>query len=111
MSVDTLIILGVCALVAAPIVIGLSRANEVVVLDARGGRLEVRRGRVPAKVLRELGEVARRAGLDGARLRVVAEGGRPRLIVEGAVDAGVAQRLRNVVGLFTLAELRQAKRG
>ncbi len=107
MDPDTLIILGICALVAAPIVIGITRANELVVLDARAGKLEVRRGRAPAKLLRELGEVTRRAKLDAVSLKIVAEDARPRLVLGGTVDDGVAQRLRNVVGLFTLAELRQ----
>ena len=107
MDPDTLIILGICALVGAPIVIGLTRANEIVVLDAKGGKLAVRLGRAPQKLLSELGEVARRAKLDGVALKIVVEDGRPRLVAEGPIDDGVAQRLRNVVGLFTLAELRQ----
>lgn len=110
MDTDTLVILGVCAAVAAPIVVGITRANELVVLAARGGRLEVRRGRAPAKLLSELGEVTRRARLDGVTLKIVAEDRRPRLLLTGEVDDGVAQRLRNVVGLFTLAQLRQPPR-
>lgn len=106
MDFDTLIILGICALVGVPIVVGLTRANEIVVVGCRAGKLEVKRGRAPAKLLSELGEVARRARLDAVTLRIVAEDGRPRLIPDGAVDEAVVQRLRNVVGLFTLAQLR-----
>lgn len=107
MDTDTLIVLGICAMVGVPIVIGLSRANELVVLGSREGKLIVKRGRAPVRFLSELGEVARRAKLDGVTLKVVVEDGRPRLIPEGAIDDGVLQRLRNVVGLFTLSQLRE----
>ncbi len=99
------VVLVLVALLAIPFVVALSRANELFVLELRGGQLEKVRGHVPPRLLADLEDVVRRSGAREGRLRVVREDGRPRLVLGSGWDEGVAQRLRNVVGTWKLAAL------
>jgi hypothetical protein len=84
----------------------LSRANELFSVSVRAGRLSITRGRLPQRLLDDMGDVVR--AVPRATVRAVSEGGRPRLIVRGAIDAMQAQRLRNLLGEWTVAQLRSA---
>jgi hypothetical protein len=97
------------ACLCAPIAFGLRRANELFVLSARSGRLTVTRGRVPPALFSELAELAERIRLDDAQICVVSESGVPRLVVKGAGGAAspaVEQAARNVLGRFSVAQIR-----
>jgi hypothetical protein len=74
-----------------------SRMNEVFCVSIRNGRCLVVRGHVPPSVWRELREVVGRAKIARGTVRVVREGGRPRLVTSG-LDEGTTQRLRNAFG-------------
>lgn len=71
-----------------------SRMNEVFCVSIRNGRCMIVRGRVPPSVWRELREVVGRAKIARGTVRVVKDGGRPRLVTSG-LDESTAQRLRN----------------
>lgn len=76
-----------------------SRANEVCAISVRGKRLLVVRGRVPPALYTDLASVLERAPIERATVRIVKEGGKPRLLARG-VPAADMQRLRNVVGTY-----------
>jgi hypothetical protein len=97
-------------LLSIPLVIAIARANEVVYLDVIAGKINVRRGRIPQRLLSDLADVTERPKIARAVLRIVAEGGRPRLIASGEIGEAQLQQLRNVVGLYRLAEIRNAPR-
>lgn len=97
------------AAVVALVLVALSRANEIFCVSVRDGRCMVVRGAVPPSVLREIREVARRAGIRSGTIRAVKEGGRPRLVTRG-VDPGSTQRLRNAVGAQGFGHLKASQR-
>ena len=99
---------GLCA----PIAFGLRRANELFTLSARNGTLTVTRGRVPRALFSELAEIAERTRLDDAQICVVSESGVPRLVVKvagGAASPAVEQAARNVLGRFSVAQIRAGR--
>jgi hypothetical protein len=99
----------------APIAYGLRRANELFALSARSGTLTVICGRVPPELFAELAEIAERARLDTAVIRVLSESGVPRLLVRDADGAtspaleGAEQAARNVLGRFSVAQIRAGR--
>jgi hypothetical protein len=84
-----------------------ARARELFVLSVRRGELLVVRGKLPSSLFEALGDVVERAGVKSASIRVAKTGGYARLTAAG-VDEPVLQRLRNVVGTFTLKRLEEA---
>jgi hypothetical protein len=91
-----------------PLVLAILRANELFFLKVRAGTVYVRRGRIPQRLLDDLGDIL--AGIDQADLRGVIEGGRPRLYADGNLSAEHKQRLRNAIGTWSAARIRQAPR-
>ncbi len=87
----------------------LSQARELFRLSVRHGELSLERGRLPPVLFQELADVARRERLHEVVIRAVVEGGKPRLLVEGDAK-GAEQPLRNVLGRFTLQQIRAGRR-
>jgi hypothetical protein len=83
--------------------------NELFRLSAEHGELSLEHGRLPPTLFSELADVARRERLHQVVIRAVVEGGRARLIVEGA-GKDAEQPLRNVLGRFTLQQIRAGRR-
>jgi hypothetical protein len=77
----------------------------------RDGAVRIVRGRVPARLLDDLTDVVRKPAVERADLRAVNEGGRPRLYAEGELSPEHKQRLRNVIGTWTVQQIRAAPRG
>jgi hypothetical protein len=109
MDRDTLLTVLFLALLTAPFVVALSRANELFVIDVTDGSPTLRRGRAPKRLLSQFADVLRRPPVKSARLRGTLEGGRPMLRADG-VPPDQLQRLRNVLGLFTRDQIRTAPR-
>ena len=83
----------------------LAQANELFVLEVRRGALIVTRGRLPGRLHDELEDIVQRAQVHSGRIRVVTENRRPAATTEG-LSAEVSQRVRNVVGMFRVADIR-----
>jgi hypothetical protein len=96
----------VCAAVVLVVWLALRRANEIAALDVLGGRLRVRRGRLPAGLRSDIEAIVSRRPVERATVRIVSEGGRPAVVTTGALSDAQKQQLRNVVGLWPLAKLR-----
>jgi hypothetical protein len=104
-----LLIPALLLVLAVPLVIAMMRANELFVLRAKRGKLTRVRGRIPKELLDDIGDVLARAGLDDFEIRGVIEDGRPKLYGGGGdVPRPVRQQLRNVVGRWQVAEIRNA---
>jgi hypothetical protein len=95
-------------LLTVPLTLALLRANELFFLRIRQGRVSVRRGRVPQRLLDDISDVCR--GVQSATLRGVVEGGRPRLYADGELSGEHKQRLRNLVGTWSTPQIRSAPR-
>ena len=94
---------------ALPLAFAIMRSNELFVLRAQSGKLELARGRLPQALFSELADVAARQRLDGLELRAVVEGGVPRLVVRGSISEAAEQQLRNVLGRFRLTQIRSGR--
>ena len=112
MSAETLLVLGLLALVTVPLAVALARANELFVVEVTKGKPRLTRGRIPRRLLRELRDIAEKAPVvDGARLRATVEDNRPMLrATAGVVSEPQLQRMRNVVGLWSKDQIRQGLR-
>lgn len=102
--------LAILAIFAVPLVVSIRRSTELFVVDVRKGRAFLRRGRIPQRLLNDLGDVVKRARVVSGTLRCVVEQGRPRLYPSGQLEAGTIQQLRNVVGTYDVAKIRAGKR-
>jgi hypothetical protein len=91
-----------------PLVLAILRANELFFLRVNEGKVAIRRGRIPQRLLDDIAEIV--CTVDHATLRGVIEDGKPRLYAEGNLDAHHKQRLRNVIGTWSAAQIRQAPR-
>jgi hypothetical protein len=96
------------AIACVPLILAIVRANELFLLRVQTGNVEIRRGRIPQRLLDDISEIV--SGVDQATLRGVIEEGKPRLYAEGNLRAEHKQRLRNVIGTWSAAQIRQAPR-
>jgi hypothetical protein len=105
------LLLALVALVlSAPLVLAIVRANELFFVRVRDGGVRLVRGRVPPRLFDDLADIVQRPAVARADLRAVSEGGRPRLYAEGALSPEHKQRLRNVIGAWTVAQIRTSPR-
>jgi hypothetical protein len=95
-------------LLSIPLVLAIVRANELFFLRIRDGKVAVRRGRIPQRLVDDIADTVR--GVERATLRGVVEDRRPRLYAEGELTAEQKQRLRNLIGTWTAAQIRSAPR-
>lgn len=86
------------------------RDVTVALLEIEGGKVTVVQGGVAPPILADLREVARRARIAHARVRIVRDGGHASVTLTGSVGDGVAQQIRNVIGSVPLARLENANR-
>lgn len=104
--------LGYAALLAALLALLLPwllrGANELFALEVRDGRITRVRGRIPQGLLSAVEDIVARPASSRAHVRAVVEDRRPRLITRGTLTASQEQQLRNVLGLWTLGQLRTA---
>lgn len=80
------------------------RAQLLFRIEIRAGKQTVTRGYVPTGLLNDFGAAVR--GVQQGEVRAHKAEGGARLSFSGDVDAGVAQRLRNIFGLYPVARLR-----
>jgi hypothetical protein len=97
-------------LLTAPLVVALLRANELFCLRLGGGRIRIARGRLPQRLLDDLRDVLRDAPAARGTLRGVSEGGRVQLYADADLSDAQRQRLRNVIGQWSVTQVRNAPR-
>jgi hypothetical protein len=93
---------------SVPLVLAIVRANELFFLRVRDGKVSVARGRIPQRLLDDIADTVR--GVDRGTLRGVVEDRRPRLYAEGELTPEQKQRLRNLIGTWTVPQIRTAPR-
>jgi Protein of unknown function (DUF3634) len=97
-------------LFTAPLVVALLRANELFYLRLHEGRIRIARGRIPQRLLDDIADVLRDPRVGAGTLRGVSEDGCVRLYAEADLTEGQRQRLRNVIGGWQVAQIRNAPR-
>ena len=107
---ELLFALGLLTVLAIPLWLGLRRATELFSVEVRDGKTRLARGHCPPRLLSDLGDVARRGRLERATVRVVTEGGKPRVVPGAGLDDAVLQQLRNVVGTWSVQQIRAGRK-
>jgi len=88
----------------------LRRASVLFTLRIRGGRVVSSRGSLPPRLFSELVDIIERAGFVHGRVRAVVRDGAPTLLFEGELSPALSQQMRNVVGQFTVEQIRGGTR-
>jgi hypothetical protein len=85
--------------------------TELFRITVRGGKTELAHGRLPPALFDEIAEIVRLQRVQNATIRALLSGGSARLVFEhDGAAAGAEQPLRNVLGRFTLTQLRSGRR-
>jgi hypothetical protein len=98
--------IGVLVAAVAAVVIAADRARTIAVVTFERGGARATRGRLPARVMNEIRDVAERMKIPTGKVTIRRESGSARVDITGVDDARAVQQLRNVIGRFRLAELR-----
>lgn len=77
--------------------------RELFRIEVRAGKQTVVRGQVPSGLLHDFGAALRHVQRGEVRAHRTGRGA--RLSFRGQIDEGVAQRLRNIFGLYPMAKL------
>jgi hypothetical protein len=96
------------AVLLAVLLFFLRGAPELARLEVRDGALEFTKGRMPQKLLDDFGDVLKGSSAPRAVVRVVLDGGQPRVVATGLSEAEL-QGLRNVAGLYSAAQFRSGR--
>ncbi len=83
----------------------LIQAGVLFRIKIKSGRISCT-GRAPHRLRREFEDVLKRQGVSNGVVRVVVRQQALSLLVSGDVTGNVVQMLRNVLGQFSVAELR-----
>jgi hypothetical protein len=92
-------------LLLLPLVRSMRRATELFRLKLRGGEIHFVRGRIPHGLLQDLGDVARASQIERADVWALRRDGRAELHTRGELTPEQLQRLRNVVGSYSLQRI------
>ena len=65
---------------------------------------------MPARLLSDIADILEHSNVRRARIVAVVRDGQPVLLFDGEITPGVAQQMRNVVGQFTAAQIRNSKK-
>jgi hypothetical protein len=101
----TALLLGALVLLLVPLVVSIRRATELFVIRVRDGRAHFTRGRIPQSLLDEIDDVVGAPVVPDALLRVVRRSGKPELSCHGSVHPDQQQRLRNVIGRYSVQRI------
>ena len=77
-------------------------------LEVRDGKLSFVKGRLPGRLFDDFADVLARRSIERADLRVVLDGGRPRVVAWGVTEDEL-QQLRNVAGSYTTSQFRTGR--
>lgn len=106
--VVTLLALSIIAVVGGLFWVAAYRASELFVLRVRReapDRVQFVRGRIPPQLLQDLREILSRSEAQGT-LRALSQRGAVVVEARGKFSPSIEQRVRNTVGLYSLAKLR-----
>jgi hypothetical protein len=103
--VTTLLLLGALLLALTPVIWAIRRSTELFVIKVRDGEAHFFRGSIPQGLLDELADVVHAPRVEHVDLVVVRRDGRPELSVRGQLHPDQVQRLRNVLGQYSVQRI------
>lgn len=101
----TWLVLGILALALLPLIISIRRGTELFLIKVRDGGAIFSRGRMPQGLLDEIDDIVSSPRIERAELSAVRRGGQPELVVRGEVSSEQRQRLRNVLGRYSVQRI------
>lgn len=101
----TWLVLGVLALALLPLIVSIRRGTELFLIKVRDGEAIFSRGRMPQSLLDDIGDIVGSPRIERAELQAVRRGGQPELVVRGDVSPDQRQRLRNVLGRYSVQRI------
>jgi len=104
-AVTPLLLLAALALALLPLVWAIRRSTELFVVKVRDGQAHFFRGHLPQGLLDEIADVVRSPRVAHVDLVVVRRDGRPELSCRGELHPDQAQRLRNVLGQYSVQRI------
>jgi len=81
---------------------------ELAKLRVQDGKAELIRGRLPPRLLGDVRDVLQAGHVTQAEIRLLVEDGQPRVLAHG-LDEASTQQLRNVVGTYTVSQIRAGR--
>ena len=91
------------------VIVAVDASRRLLDIHVDRGRVVKLKGRAPGDLVHDVEDVLARSKVSG-RIVVQLEGDRAAVRVSGEMDEGTVQQLRNVVGRFSTARLRAARR-
>jgi hypothetical protein len=104
-SMTWFVIIGAIGLALWPLVVSIRRSTDLFVVRVRAGQAHFVRGRMPHGLLHDIADVVNSPAIAEAELRAVRRAGQAELVVRGEVGSEQRQRLRNVVGCYSLPRI------
>lgn len=89
---------------------GLQQSAILFTVRVRDGTITRVRGRIPPRLLSEIKDVVERAGVTDAQFTARSRGDQPVLHFEGEMDPNMMQQMRNVMGQFTIGQIRTGQK-
>lgn len=89
---------------------GLKQSAILFTVTVKGGSVRRVRGRIPPRLLAEIKDVVERAGVTHARFTALSRDEQPILHFEGEMDPNLMQQMRNVIGQFTIGQIRTGQK-
>jgi hypothetical protein len=93
------------SLLLLPLAISIRRSTELFRIRVRSGKAIFVRGRIPPNLLADLSDVVRSPPIAHAEIWAVRRSGQARLQTKGELSAEQRQRLRNVIGTYSLQRI------
>jgi len=99
------------SLLLLPLGLSIRRSTELFRVRVRDGKARFVRGRLPPRLLTDLSDVVRSPPVARAEIWAVRRSGKPRLQTKGELSREQQQRLRNIIGTYSLARILAGARG
>jgi hypothetical protein len=99
------VVLCVLGLALLPLIISIRRSTELFLVKVRDGDAIFSRGRMPQSLLDDIADVVGSPRIERAELRAVRRGGQPELVTRGDLSSDQLQRLRNVLGRYSVQRI------
>src|SRR5262245_54599193 len=105
-----LLTIAALSLLLIPLAISIRRSTELFRVRVRKGRAVFVRGRMPPSLLSDLSDIVRSPPIAHAEIWAVRRSGTACLETKGEVSAEQRQRLRNIIGTYSLQRIRAGAR-
>lgn len=93
-----------------PLVIAIRRSTELFEIRVSQGKVRFVRGRMPPALLSDLEDALRASPIERAEIRAIRREGRAEIVARGDVSPEALQRVRNVVGTYSLQRIAAGRR-